>query len=285
MLDRISQSADEFLDLIEVYYCCLALGLVGRFGVESGGLSQLNEIKDNTFRIVLSRREKPADELSPHWRGLRETGNPVTRSVPLWVWFALAAAVILSTFFWFRSLLVAQSQPLTATLASVGLEPYTPARVDTRTVVSTPQQPQLTLLGLLKASPVIDQISVQEVGNRTDIVVSFSDLFASARSDVNVKYVGLWSELANAIEQVPGRVVVVGHTDDQRLRSLRYKDNFELSRERALSVAKILSQQLSNPARVQFSGVGSSKPRFLPANLPENRAKNRRVEITHWSEQ
>ncbi len=40
--------------------------------------------------------------------------------------------------------------------------------------------------------------------------------------------------LTSALNKVPGRVLVVGHTDDQPIRSLRYQDNFELSRERAV---------------------------------------------------
>jgi len=62
-------------------------------------------------------------------------------------------------------------------------------------------------------------------------------------------------------------------------RSLRYRNNFELSRERAVSVAGILQRTLANPARVQWTGAGSSEPRYTPASTPENRARNRRVEI------
>jgi len=65
------------------------------------------------------------------------------------------------------------------------------------------------------------------------------------------------------------------------VRSLRYRDNFELSRERAVSVAKLLKAALRDPARVEWTGVGSSQPRYTPESLAENRARNRRVEIVH----
>jgi len=74
---------------------------------------------------------------------------------------------------------------------------------------------------------------------------------------------------------------VVGHTDDQPIQSFRYRDNFDLSRERAVSVARLLQRGLTDPARVEWSGVGSSQPRFTPPAEPENRARNRRVEIVH----
>ena len=67
------------------------------------------------------------------------------------------------------------------------------------------------------------------------------------------------TRVAGALNQVPGRVLVVGHTDDQPLRSLRYRDNFELSRERAVSVVDgSCSATIDNPARLEWTGVGSS---------------------------
>ena len=87
--------------------------------------------------------------------------------------------------------------------------------------------------------------------------------------------------LANALNQVPGRILVEGHTDDQPVRSLRYHDNFELSRERALSVVKVLQLGLDNDARMSWTGVGPTRPLYTPPSDPENRARNRRVEIIH----
>jgi len=74
---------------------------------------------------------------------------------------------------------------------------------------------------------------------------------------------------------------VVGHTDDQPIQSLRYQDNFELSRERALSVVRVLQGAIDNRARITSTGVGSSQPLYRPESEPANRARNRRVEIIH----
>ena len=45
-------------------------------------------------------------------------------------------------------------------------------------------------------------------------------------------------------------MLVVGHTDDQPIQSLRYQDNYELSRERAVSVVTLLQQGIDNRARL-----------------------------------
>jgi type VI secretion system protein ImpK len=74
----------------------------------------------------------------------------------------------------------------------------------------------------------------------------------------------------------------VGHTDDQPVRSFRYGNNYELSTDRAVQVAKLLKADVTNGARFATpSGAGSSQPRYSPPVTAENRARNRRVEIIH----
>ena len=48
-----------------------------------------------------------------------------------------------------------------------------------------------------------------------------------------------------------------------------------------MSVARILQRTIDNPARLEWNGVGSSQPKYQPPSTPENRARNRRVEIIH----
>src|SRR5258705_71331 len=124
-------------------------------------------------------------------------------------------------------------------------------------------------------------LSVEDQQGRTLITLLAPNLFPSGSATLNGDVVPLVRLVAQAIERVPGRVLVVGHTDDQPVRSLRYRDNFDLSRERAVSVARVLQPAIANPARVEWTGVGSSQPRFRPESDPDNRARNRRVEIVH----
>jgi type VI secretion system protein ImpK len=79
-------------------------------------------------------------------------------------------------------------------------------------------------------------------------------------------------------------VIVVGNTDDQPIHSLKYKDSFALSAARADAVVKILDDGLNDPGRLESSGAGASKPIASPANLPANRAKNRRVDLVYIPE-
>jgi len=109
-------------------------------------------------------------------------------------------------------------------------------------------------------------------------------MFASGGTEVADKQIPMLHAVTAALNQVPGRVIVVGHTDDQPVHSLKFKDNYALSAERARSVLQILGQGIDNAGRLEPSGAGSSQPIAVPASLPENRARNRRVEILYSPE-
>jgi chemotaxis protein MotB len=71
-----------------------------------------------------------------------------------------------------------------------------------------------------------------------------------------------------------------GHTDDVPLRAgSRWRDNLELSTDRAAAVAQYLIDSGLPPERVVPAGFGSSRP-AVAGNDAEARAQNRRIEIT-----
>ena len=76
------------------------------------------------------------------------------------------------------------------------------------------------------------------------------------------------------------RISIEGHTDNIPLaRGGLYRDNWQLSAERALSVlGYLLSNKSLSPTRFSAAGYGEYQPQ-LPNDSPENRAANRRVDI------
>jgi type VI secretion system protein ImpK len=78
---------------------------------------------------------------------------------------------------------------------------------------------------------------------------------------------------------VPGQVKVTGHTDDQPIRSVRFPSNWHLSKERALSVMRILTEKGTLQSRLSAEGRADAEPIALN-DTPADRARNRRVEIT-----
>jgi type VI secretion system protein ImpK len=102
---------------------------------------------------------------------------------------------------------------------------------------------------------------------------------------VNTSYEPTLVKITEALNKVQGRVRVVGHTDDQPIKSLVYQRQL-----RAVAGAcgqrgqTLLLKGLDNAARLTWQGVGSSQP-LSPGSDPESRARNRRVEIIHLRDQ
>ncbi len=73
---------------------------------------------------------------------------------------------------------------------------------------------------------------------------------------------------------------VVGHTDTDPIAKTKdlWKDNWELSAERALSVARYLMAQGIPDGQVRAAGCGPARP-VAPNTTSAGKAKNRRVEI------
>jgi type VI secretion system protein ImpK len=141
-----------------------------------------------------------------------------------------------------------------------------------------------TLRQLLADEEARGVLRIEENGPLTRITIAAPELFASASTVLDPRYDQTLHAIGTAIEKVPGHVVIEGHTDDQPLRSFAFRDNYALSRARAESVRKILATEVKNPGRLEVLAVGPSKPRYLPASSPENRVRNRRVEIIHVRE-
>jgi type VI secretion system protein ImpK len=274
VVDRVSKDPVRYIDLMELLYLCIAFGFAGKYQVSERGSTHLGDVQQDLYRKIRDQRGAPSRELSLHWKGVEDRRHRLIRYVPWWVVGAAALAVLVATFITYYSRLGDAAAPVHAALAQVGVEDF---------IVPRQAAPAAgpTLKQLLAVDEARGTLRVEEQGGRTLVTLVAPDLFASGSATVNVAYTDTLRRVANALNRVPGRVLVVGHTDDQPLRSLRYRDNFDLSRERAVGVVRLLQGAIDNPARIEWNGVGSSRPRFRPESDSENRARNRRVEIVH----
>lgn len=274
ILERLAQDVPRHIDLIELMYLCLALGFSGRYQIEAGGRARLADLQDDLYRRIRAHRGAPADILSPRWRGIEDRRRRLGRHVPLWVAGAAALCVLALGFLWLHAKLNALSSPISAQAAQVGLETALPLGDAPRMVE------RQRLKHLLAAQEQAGLLDIEErADGQARVRLNAAAMFPSAGADVGPDQVALLGMIGDAIEQLPGRVIVVGHTDDQPLRSLRFKDNYELSTARARSVAGALGARLSDPGRVETVGAGASQPIALPPERPDNRMRNRRVEI------
>jgi chemotaxis protein MotB len=105
-------------------------------------------------------------------------------------------------------------------------------------------------------------------------------LFASGSWSVNPEGRNAIEEVGKVLAENPEiSVLIEGHTDNVPFTGNSVKNNWELSTKRALAVVEILErnnqvlkENLTAAGRGEFAPVMSN-------NIPEGRAKNRRIEI------
>lgn len=74
------------------------------------------------------------------------------------------------------------------------------------------------------------------------------------------------------------QIDVVGHTDSDPIRKSKWKDNWELSAQRALTVVRYLVRRGVPEDKIRAAGRGESQPVASNATA-SGKARNRRVEI------
>ena len=131
-----------------------------------------------------------------------------------------------------------------------------------------------------------NQGGIEIKGDR--FIFSSEILFGKGKADISkegLNQIKLVSDIITSIsKKIPPEINWVlrvdGHTDNVPLSGLGvFKDNWELSQARALSVVRYMSEELGVPSnRLAATGFGEHQP-FDQANTNEARAKNRRIEI------
>jgi chemotaxis protein MotB len=131
-----------------------------------------------------------------------------------------------------------------------------------------------------------DRPEIRIVGDR--FVFQSEVLFSIGSVEIGPKgqleMINLASTLVEIEKSLPTDIdwilQIEGHTDNLPVKEGQtYKDNWELSTKRALSVLRFLIKQGINPNRLSASGYGS----FQPIDINNNanaREKNRRIEMT-----
>ncbi|MBA3398243.1 MAG: OmpA family protein [Deltaproteobacteria bacterium] len=105
--------------------------------------------------------------------------------------------------------------------------------------------------------------------------VLFPSGVAELSKDGEIKVI----EVGVTLKQFPDRrFLVIGHSDNQPLKNSVFKDNWELSTARALTVTRFLVQAGMNPKNLLPTGAGEHDPLLEKASAKEL-ARNRRIEI------
>ncbi len=104
--------------------------------------------------------------------------------------------------------------------------------------------------------------------------------FDSGKADLKQEIMSALEKITTILGNYPeNKIIIEGHTDNVPISTIKFRDNWQLSTERALSVLNyILREKRLNASRFSAAGYGQYNP-IVPNDTPANRALNRRVDI------
>ena len=271
VLARLVQDPKKHIDLIELMAVCIALGFEGRFGVVDNGRSQLDTLRRRLVEIMDGARGEYSKALSLNWRGAVADGKSKWGFMPLWITVGSVLALLTGIFFLYYFLISDKSSPVFSAINSIR---------PPKTQQLKPTPAAVARLGKF-LQPEIDEklVTVDDQADRSIIVLLGDGMFDRGSTDVKARYVKVIDRVANALNSVPGAVRIVGHTDNQPIRSLRFPSNYELSQARAAVVRNMIDSKLVVRDRTNAQGMGEGEP-IDDNKTPGGRSRNRRVEVT-----
>ena len=272
LLAKLAENPKANLDLLEFMYICLALGFEGRYRVVENGKAHLDALRERLARLLEKERGEYERDLSGRWEAAPIKRARILALLPVWVLAALCGLIMLGAYLSFSFMLNKASDPVFAKIQSI--------RVRNPIPEPTPlPAPEPRLAEFLASEIREGLVSVKDEEGRSVVTLKGDGLFAPGSAAVSQRYLPVLERVAIALNSVPGQVKVTGHTDDQPIRSVRFPSNWHLSKERALSVMRILTEKGTLQSRLSAEGRADAEPVALN-DTPADRARNRRVEIT-----
>ena len=122
------------------------------------------------------------------------------------------------------------------------------------------------------------QVEIRE--NRMIVRLGDKILFDPGKTDFKPEGKDALTQVTVVLKDLPNRnYQVAGHTDNAPIKSARFRSNWDLSTARAVEVTNFMIASGMEPKRVSAAGYADQSP-VVANDTPENKAKNRRIEIT-----
>lgn len=280
VLDQARRTPERHRPLLELLATCLAMGFEGRFRLVPGGAAEIARLREDVLRQLAGLDGPPPEELSPCWQGIAARHEALSERIPLWVAGVATLAVLALLYAGFVLRLGGYAERLGTLVAS--LPPVGPVELIRATpAIAAPRRPVATVAPRLTAclrAAGLPESGVSEDLQKVRVRLPDAGLFASGSADLEPGLVPLLRCLAGELREEPGRVLVVGHTDNVPIRTSRFPTNWDLSKARAAAVQAVLAEVIPDRSRIAVEGRADTQP--IASNADgTGRARNRRVEI------
>jgi chemotaxis protein MotB len=146
-----------------------------------------------------------------------------------------------------------------------------------------PKRTQLAVAGkikeLLKDQKISPGSGLKVDDRGVSMELPSSALFAPGSANLTPAAEQMLDQAAEILKKNEVVLQVRGHADDEEAKGSQFPNKWVLSAARAAAAVRYISSRFTvPPARMQAVGYGDSRP-LVPPDTPENRGKNRRIEI------
>jgi chemotaxis protein MotB len=152
----------------------------------------------------------------------------------------------------------------------------TPAPKTERDIRRQRLSDQLALL--LKQEIKLGEVMIKDTREGVSINLLEALLFETGKADIRPEADKTLNEISTYLVSLPNMIRVEGHTDNVPIHTVQFPSNWHLSVARAMNTGYYIILQGIPPQRISIAGYSEYQP-VAPNDTPENRLKNRRVEI------
>jgi type VI secretion system protein ImpK len=267
LIGRLMTEPQQHLDLLEVIYRVLSLGFEGRYRYQADGRRKHETVRQRLYNELSAQRGAVPVALSPHWQTDVKGKRQSFYDFPVWITFAVLSLILLALFGYYKYELLNHGAEVQKQIADIArLTPPAAA-------------PSLHLKQLLKDEIAAGTVSVDEDAHHSAVTFRGDAMFAPGGVSVDNSMGPLIAKIAAEIVKVPGRVTVLGYTDNLPIKSRHFASNDALSEERATQVMQMLQASGVPASRLEALGKGEADP-LGDNRTARGRAQNRRVEIS-----
>lgn len=269
LLDRIKSDPQKNINLLELMYYCLVLGYMGKYQVLNNGQVSIENIKKDLEKTIRKHRNNTSNKILNDNSDKKALLASQNRTIPFWAIMAIGLGIAVLSHTFLNWKLAQDTNKVNSRINALKVQQSLPQNNE-RVYLLAP---------LLKREIDEKLIHLSEVPGKSTITIMGDELFSSGSDRIQDRFYPVLATVSQALNHVDGQITVSGYTDDQPISSANYPSNWHLSQGRADAVKAILLNYITDDSRVRAEGKGHENP-VVENNNPENRAKNRRVEIT-----
>lgn len=273
LIEKCLAQPRQYPEMLELLYVCLSLGFMGQFRLDPDGNTKIAQYRADIYNVLPEQRKHSAGALSEAVKPNTGLRNQLQSFMPAWIYAATLMLVAFGVFSYLSFGLNTQTDDLRIELATLVPAPERALLPDDNV-----RQEVIQLREQLAVETRQGAVDINDYTTHTEIVLSGDALFASGSATIADAYHPILFKIGKVLADIPGRIIVAGHTDDLAIRTPQFPSNWHLSLARAGAVVAFLEESANFKATLLPEGRGASVP-INNNDTNAQRAENRRVVI------